>query len=127
MEAIDFETAIADEKIADINSEGLFGFTKIILQLFKTEGVENRIHTIEPHEMHDNERDRVYLKGAMTRNNNRCYLFVDHEQGDETFDPYVGFGELQHSGGEPSFGESFYTPTHENAEYIVKSVKELLR
>jgi hypothetical protein len=123
---IDYETEIADTKVADINTEGLLDFTRNIMTAACAAGIDNRFHTVEadPEPIPGEQTDRIYLRDSKPAGNH-CYISVNIE-GDMD-DVYVAFGELQHSGGEPTWGGQYYPQTSDSVQLILQTIKETLK
>lgn len=124
---IEWETEIPPNKIADATAvTGLLDFTRMIVEEVGELGLASRLHTIEAEDdpLNNQSSDRIYLRNCQV-GGNRCYLFVTLEYGADQ--ALVGFGELQHSGGEPSWGEGHYDRTPENAKVIAFKIRDILK
>lgn len=123
---IEWETEIPPNKIADCSAViGLLDFTRLIVSEVAQIGLASRLHTIEAEDdkLNNQNSDRIYLRDSKV-GGNRCYLFVTLEYGADQ--AWVGFGELQHSGGEPTWGDRHYDQTPENAKVIAAKIRDIL-
>ena len=123
--AIEYDTIIPLDKMGDTNQTELLDFTKNILKLSSEMGITNRFHTIEAHQdpLNNEQVDRIYLRNSKLQVN-RCYLFIQLENGSEK--ALVGFGEFQHSGGEPTWGEQYMFQSSECAQAVVTEILDHL-
>lgn len=121
---IEYDTVIPDNQVADASANGLLDFSRLIISVAENGGIASRFHTIEAHREFGEQTDRIYLRDSKP-SGNRCYVFVNLEDGSD--EVRVGFGELQHSGGEPTWGEQFFPMTGDSANRIVKEIQTILK